>query len=67
MDEKSLLPRTRLIDLTRKINLNDQNSEKDIKDVNNMVFWWLVVRVFLAKQIPSIFEPAEYDQTKIPE
>jgi len=55
MDDKSLLPKSRLINLTRRINLNNHNSEKDIKDVNQMIFWWLALRDYIAKQIPNIF------------
>jgi hypothetical protein len=64
VDEKSLFADFTLTDLIRRANRNDDNSEKEQKELNDMLFWWKAMRAILKNQIPKLFDQTEYDPTR---
>ena len=65
VDEKSFFSNQTLTDLLRRLNKNDDNTEKDQREMNDMIFWWMAVRSFLKREIPRFFEETEIDRTKL--
>jgi hypothetical protein len=64
MDEKSFFPDRSLTDIVRRMNKNDDNEEKDLREANDMLFWWMAIRGYLKKQVLNVFNSEEIDQTR---
>ena len=64
MDEKSFFPDHSLTDIVRRMNRNDDNKEEDLREANDMLFWWMAIRGYLKKQVLNVFNSEEIDQTR---